>query len=73
MVLQTCQKGNIVSRSMPSRVNINGFDRSILETSAKMGRVIFHEFCDLQTRTGVWIYRLNWEHVYVTCTDLPGK
>ena len=43
---------------------MNGFDRSILETSAKMGRVIFMNFV---------IYRLNWKHIHVTCTDLPEK
>ena len=73
MALQTCQKGNVASRSMPSRDEHNGFDRSIFGKKCYKGAGRFREFGNLQCRKGVRIYRLNWKHVYVTCMDLPGK
>ena len=41
MALQTCQQGNVASRSMPPRGNINGLDRPIFGKSAPLDRPIF--------------------------------
>ena len=44
-----------------------------LEKRYYKGADRLREFDNLQCRKGVRIDRLNWKHVYVTCTDLPGK